>query len=434
MTQLPADGQKHARPPGRRSNAFHALAPATGADAARPWSLRLLAGLPGLLLAACAAAPPGQDAMDAQACLQRLGEIRWPHDTQYAGTTVGGLSSIDYDARSGLYYLVSDDRSFHDAARLYTARIRYDAEGLHGVALQDRIWLLNPRQQRFAGSSAPEPGVAVPDPEALRLLPGGDTLLWSSEGDFRRGFGPQLVEASIDGRWLRAWPLPPQLDLPAPSTATTQGPRGNLTLEGLSLSADGKTLWLSMEGALRQDGPLPGPGRAGAPVRLTAYDAATRRPLRQLAYVPDALPEDLGLLSRHAVNGVSDILADGPGHMLVLERSYAPARGFGARIYRIRTDEAAGTDTLALQQLTPGNHRPVHKTLLLDLARAGLKSVDNLEGMSWGEPLADGARIVLLVSDNNFNPAEVTQFVALRERAGGCGPARAGPSEAGPGL
>jgi len=35
--------------------------------------------------------------------------------------------------------------------------------------------------------------------------------------------------------------------------------------------------------------------------------------------------------------------------------------------------------------------------------------------------LPDGRRVLLLVSDNNFNPAEVTQFVALLERAGGCG-------------
>ena len=422
--QFSADGVKKNRPWGAGPKAIlknaHAGPQDTNVNNMRHrWlSVTLLS----LLLTACAA-PSDRKTVDDSACLQTLGEIRWPRDTQYAGTTVGGLSSIDYDARSGLYYLVSDDRSAVDPARVYTARIRYDASGLHEVVLQDRIWLLNARQQRFAGINAPEPGMAVPDPEALRLLPNGHdrTMLWSSEGDFKRGFGPQLVEATTDGRWLREWPLPPQLALPAPADRATQGPRSNLTLEGMSLSADGKTLWLSMEGALKQDGPMPGPGRAGAPVRITAYDTATRQPLRQLAYVPDALPENLGPLSQHAVNGVSDILADGPDHMLVLERSYAPARGFGARIYRIRTDSEAGTDTLPLQQLTPDNHRPVDKTLLLDLAQAGLKTVDNLEGMSWGPSLASGERVLLLLSDNNFNPAEVTQFVALRERAGGCG-------------
>jgi len=41
--------------------------------------------------------------------------------------------------------------------------------------------------------------------------------------------------------------------------------------------------------------------------------------------------------------------------------------------------------------------------------------VDNLEGMTWGPRLASGERVLLLVSDNNFNPAQVTQFLALVE-------------------
>ena len=39
--------------------------------------------------------------------------------------------------------------------------------------------------------------------------------------------------------------------------------------------------------------------------------------------------------------------------------------------------------------------------------------VDNIEGMSWGPMLADGKRSLVLVSDNNFNPAQVTQFLAF---------------------
>ena len=54
-------------------------------------------------------------------------------------------------------------------------------------------------------------------------------------------------------------------------------------------------------------------------------------------------------------------------------------------------------------------------SLVLDFARLGLRSVDNLEGMTWGPPLTNGERVLLLVSDNNFNPAEVTQFIALAE-------------------
>ena len=346
-----------------------------------------------------------------------LGEIRWQHDKLFAGTAVGGLSSIDYDAGSNLYYLVSDDRSAHGPARFYTARIDYDAGGLHQVRLHDTRALLSPAQAPYPSLRQPLPGIATPDAEALRVLPGGQSLLWSSEGDFARGFGPQLLQSGTDGRWQREWPLPPELRL---SASKSEGPRSNFTLEALALSQDGRTLWLAMEAALRQDGPLPAAGQAGGPVRITAYDMGTQQPMRQLAYQPDALPADLWL-QRGAINGVSAVLADDAEHLLVLERFFAPPLRFGARIYRISTRADASSDTLGQARLLPGNYRPADKELLLDLADASLRSVDNLEGMSWGPPLPDGRRVLLLVSDNNFNPAEVTQFVALSEERGRCG-------------
>ena len=146
---------------------------------------------------------------------------------------------------------------------------------------------------------------------------------------------------------------------------------------------------------------------------------ATQQPIRQLAYVPDALPSKLWI-ERQALNGVSEILADGPDHLLVLERSFAAPLNFGARIYRFSTRPDTGTDTLNLPQLMPGNHQPLQKTLFIDLADAGLRSLDNIEGMTWGPPLADGRRVLLLVSDNNFNPAETTQLIALLQESGSC--------------
>ena len=371
------------------------------------------------LLTACSSVPSVKPVIcsSAQASpMTLLGEMRWPRDWQFAGTTVGGLSSIDYDSSSGLYYLVSDDRSALNPARLYTARIRYDAAGLHEFKLQNTLPLRNSQQQVFASSRTPEAGIPIPDAEALRVLPGGQSMLWSSEGDFARGFGPQLIQATIDGHWQRDWPLPPGHAL---SQQTGQGPRSNFTLEGLALSDDRKTLWASMEAPLLQDGPMPAPGKTGGALRITAYDMATQQPIRQLAYVPDALPSKLWI-ERQALNGVSEILADGPDHLLVLERSFAPPLNFGARIYRVSTRPDAGTDTLNLPQLTPGNHQPLSKTLFIDLADAGLRSLDNIEGMTWGPALPDGRRVLLLVSDNNFNQAETTQLIALRQESGSC--------------
>ena len=376
-----------------------------------------------LCLAGCASAPQQPAALCAAdgSAWHLLGEIRWGHDMQFAGTAVGGLSAIDYDTVHDQYYLLSDDRSAHGPARLYTARIRYDATGLHALDLTGMQPLRSPLGQPYPSARAAQPQVAVPDPEALRLLPGENRLLWSSEGDFARGFGPELNEIQPDGRWLRAWTLPSHLQLAHPRMHG-QGPRNNLTLEGIAIDDDRQTVWEAMEAPLQQDGPLPTRTQPGGPVRITAFDATTGQPLRQIAYQPDALPTAPSwLLPRAAINGVSEILADGPGQLLVLERSYVLGSGFGARLYRISTRTAAdaASNTLALEQLTPDNYRVATKTLVLDFGSLGLTTVDNLEGMAWGPPLTTGERVLLVLSDNNFNPAEVTQLVALAE-AGRC--------------
>ena len=121
---------------------------------------------------------------------------------------------------------------------------------------------------------------------------------------------------------------------------------------------------------------------------------------------------------------VSKILADGPHHLLVLERAYSAGAGFHARLYRIDTRDAS--DTLALPALAPGNHRPAAKTLVADFARLGLERVDNIEGMTWGQPLPGGGCVLVFVSDDNFNPAQATQFIAAQYQTLGDGHGRCG--------
>jgi hypothetical protein len=39
--------------------------------------------------------------------------------------------------------------------------------------------------------------------------------------------------------------------------------------------------------------------------------------------------------------------------------------------------------------------------------------IDNIEGMTFGPPLPDGRQTLVIVSDNNFNPGQFTQFIVL---------------------
>src|SRR5215470_10453012 len=55
--------------------------------------------------------------------LKFLSEYDVPNAKQLRGTTIGGLSGIDYDVKRNVYYVISDDRSTINPARFYTASI-----------------------------------------------------------------------------------------------------------------------------------------------------------------------------------------------------------------------------------------------------------------------------------------------------------------------
>lgn len=366
---------------------------------------RLLAGATGLLalgLGGCGSATPTPD----PGRLRRIAETRWPHRLSIEGTTAGGLSGVDYDPLRGEYLLISDDRSALAPIRYYVAR--WPQPEAAPPAPAGVVLLQRPGGGPWPNRRQALDGLPVPDPEALRLRPGTNTVLWTSEGDIARGFGPALYESARDGRFLREFALPAMF---AADPTERRGPRDNLTFEGLALTPDGRFAWLGMENALIQDGPVPTTGARGGPCRFTQLDLETGKATRQIAYIPDAIPLRPLVPGTYADNGVSEILMLDAHRMLVLERAYAAGAGNSLRLYEI--DTRAASDVLAVDALVPGNHRPAAKTLVADFAALGLSRLDNTEGMCWGPPLPNGKRMLVVVSDDNFNPLQVTQFAAF---------------------
>ena len=114
-----------------------------------------------------------------------------------------------------------------------------------------------------------------------------------------------------------------------------------------------------------------------------------------------------------AVNGLVELLPLNNQFLLSMERSFS----VGAPEPGTRSSSTGslcpgptnvnGVDSLAglLAQM-----RPVRKTLLLDLDTLGIP-LDNVEAMAFGPDLPDGRRSLILVSDNNFAPAQFTQFL-----------------------
>ena len=319
---------------------------------------------------------------------------------------MGGLSGIDYDRDSGEYLLLSDDRSDLAPARFYSARWparEGTAPQAAGVAL-----LRQADGAPWPARGAARPGIPVVDPEGIRWRPDTGTVLWTSEGDVARGFGPAFYESRRDGTLVRQIALPPMFDV---DRRGRRGPRDNLGLEGLALTPDGRDAWVAMENALLQDGPVPALGAPGGPCRFTRIELTGGQARRQIAYLPDAIPLRPLVPGSYADNGVSEVLMIDAHRMLVLERAYAAGTGNSLRLYEIDTRE--GSDTLALDALTPDNHRPAPKKRVADFAMLGLSRLDNSEGLCWGPDLPHGRRLLVVLSDDNFNPLQVTQFAAF---------------------
>jgi hypothetical protein len=328
--------------------------------------------------------------------LRLMGETRLQHKLQFQGTTVGGLSGIDYDPASGTYYLLSDDGGGISQPRFYTARIAVGVDRLGDIELTSVTYLQ---------------GLTAPDPEATRWHAPSQSLLWTSEGNAVRFTATALQQTRLDGSLQRTFAMPGMFDFGLQS-----GARINKTLEGLAITPDGQTAWLAMEAALRQDGQEPTVGSPGGSCRFTQIDIATGKALRQIAYLPDSIPRSPIPANANADNGVVEVLMLDAHRMLVLERAYMAGLNDrernSIRLYMMDTRQA--TDTLGVAALQHGNHTPAAKTLVADFINyPALTRLDNTEGMCWGPTLPNGNKTLLFVSDDNFNPRQITQFLAF---------------------
>ncbi|MEU7767617.1 esterase-like activity of phytase family protein [Nocardia sp. NPDC049190] len=327
-----------------------------------------------------------------------LGEQVIEHNLDFAGTTVGGLSGIDYQERTGEYVLISDDRSTRNPARYYTAHIGVGEHGVGPVTFTGTHSLRTATGDTYAPNSV--------DPEEIRVDPWTGDYYWTQEGertDTVRA-DPSVRIARPDGAFAG--------DLPIPGNERMQpnsGPRQNMVLEGATFAAGGMLLLTSMEGPLLQDGPA-ATATSGAPVRITVQ-ARSGPLLAQYVYPMEPVftesRPDPGL----GMNGIASLLAVDPldpTKLLVLERAYVPGVGNKIRIYE--ADLATATNVL---DVPISGARPVSKRLLVDLADVGLSRIDIVEGMTWGPRLPSGARTLVLVSDNNFAEEQITQVFAL---------------------
>lgn len=338
--------------------------------------------------------------------IEFLGLATFPVDYTFQETVVGGLSALAYHPGKDVFYVLSDDRGRVSPARFYTVTIDLSDGALDAgdVAFTGVSFLAGEDGLPYAADTL--------DPEGMALT-AGDTLYISSEGDADELFDPFVQEYGLDGRWLAALPVPEKF---LPTANGESGIRDNLALESLTLAPDNQTLTTAVENALQQDGPEAG-ANSQSLARILQYDLATGRPGAEYVYVVEPVPNS-PLPGGEISNGLVELIAlDNAGSFLALERAYSAGVGNTIILYALQV--AGAEDVSGVAALFSGDFadslaaiRPAQKQLLFDLGTV-VDRVDNVEGMALGPLLPDGRQTLLLVSDNNFNATQQTQFILL---------------------
>lgn len=335
--------------------------------------------------------------------IELVGSATIPTDAVFEGTRVGGLSGLTYDAASGRFLAISDDRGELAPARFYELGLELTAGRLaeSGVRVVGVTTLRGRDGQPFARRSI--------DAEGIAIL-GDGTVMISSEGDAATGALPFVGRFARDGAEIERLALPAHI---LPRLGGAWGVRDNLALESLTVTPDESHLVTTTENALEQDGPAADLA-TGSLARVLWFSWPDGAPAREYVYPVAPVPIPPTKSDGFRTNGLPDLLALDSETFLALERASATGVGYSVRLFL--TSLAGATDVSGIPSLSARGVppvRPMRKRLLLDLGTLGIK-VQNLEGMAFGPMLADGRQVLVMVADNNFGRrGELTQVLAF---------------------
>ncbi len=341
--------------------------------------------------------------------LKFLDEYDLPYNLQYKNTTVGGLSSIDYDAQNDVYYLISDDRSELNPSRFYTAKISLNLNEINSVKMVAVTTLRQENGQPYPDLK--KHTTQTVDPEAMRFNPKTRQLVWSSEGEriVKQGdtvlIDPSVNTVFTDGKLSSILALPEILKM----HATESGPRRNGVLEGLAFADNYKTLYINLEEPLYQDGPRADLTDVNPLIRIFKFDWKTKKNIAQYAYKLEPIAYPAKPENGFKVNGVPDILAVNKNQLLVTERSFSD--GHDGCVIKVFLADLNGADNIISNPSlikNPPQHL-ISKKLLLNMDDLKFY-IDNVEGATFGPKLPNGHQSIIFVADNNFSKTEKTQF------------------------
>ena len=232
-----------------------------------------------------------------------------------------------------------------------------------------------------------------------------DTLVVTSEGVSSAGVDPWIREYHLDGSYVRDLTVPGPF-LVGPDT----GVRQNLGFEAAAVG-HGPFLFTGNGPPSRRTDRLQRRRTAQSPGSCASVSG--RATHRTFVYPVDSVAAEPVPPNAFSVNGLVELLPLNNQFLLAMERSFSVGVGNSVALHLVGLPGA--DDVSGLDSLIGADVESVTKTEGLDLDTLGL-ALDNLEGMTFGPRLADGRRSLLIVSDNNFMPGQVSEFLLFAVR------------------
>ncbi len=325
--------------------------------------------------------PSSSDATSQSESSKHLSFTVNPQQRFHKSIPPGNYSGITY-LGSNRYALVSD-KAAEDGFYIF----RIDIDSVSGK-------ITNVVNEGYRSA-----GVPNRDMEGIAWFPLAGTVFVSGEKD------NAVYEYSLDGRRTGR-----RLSIPSAFASAT----GNNGLESLTYNAATHRFWTTTESTLSADGPQANPSNpVRNRLRLQSFDDRLQ-PAEQYLYEMDE--PVVRKPARHYAMGVSELCALDDGRLLVLEREFfssssavIPYANVSCKLYMVNPSAAQQPEQMPAPQLqsdlmnTSQPDQVLEKELVaefrtkLNLLRQNLA---NYEGMCLGPKLADGSRLLIMVSDS----------------------------------